>query len=945
MREGKRSAGRRSTMLFLVGLGFGHALWAQLAPPPTAGPLPATCSGLDGFAFPTCAAGSSVAMYRCWERELTSNTTYSNAYRDVKVRIDFLRNGVFRHSAYAFWDGDDDQLVSSPNVKRFKFRSFFPSSGNWTWTSACEAGCTAETNGLLSSGSVTVTSVPPTETNIFYKNGNLFQPGGFTGSGGIFKYDPIQHARGAQFFWQGDTAWAGTLRACHDEWVRYIDDRASRSFTVVQLGLAPSWGGPASTAPFSGPQSRRQVTSPTLGTIRLSPFRQVGTGTGPIPNAGSRWVAQFWRHLDGMVQYANSKGLLVVIAGLSQPVERYPATTEAVTFARNMAARMAGYHVVLSPGFDDPINGTTVALLNAVGNEIAFANANMLTANHFGTQASSNYAPLQDEPWNLFPLLQSGFNAGDADLIASRARNLPQELRGFTGAAPFTTIQKPVVNAESIYDYGFGNNVDSANLGKDAFNAFQARKTGFLSWMAGASGYTFGATGIWEWGMCSMSPIPNPLTCTDPPAGTVPQPTSGNDFRNFYSAMSAPSSLQTKLMGDRMRETDWWILISNEQGHIAYPSPEGVPPDRRRMVTTRDPDRVLAYLPHNNRIKLTTGGKNVDPQNAHFYNPRADVPRVPATVQVHQPWQHSYYQPGGLTGLLGSDDWVLVLLPPTSASMTWTGGLAAADANTLRAWPDTLKSGGSAVFLDVLDSAGNTVAQRMLGHTSSPLPPRRIRAARDGQGRFLIAWEEGVLQAASSRIRLIRTDRLGRANLEPEVPELRAIAERVHPSVAADAAGNILLVWEERDLTTDRSRIVGQRYFEDGWPDGELLEFLQPPFGRPRRPLAACAPSGECWVAWEVEEPETRRVTLRAQRLDAGRALVGQDLQINETGDGDLWLTELAANEDGTIHFQWESFSLQGATRGEFSALRARTGAVVQDEVQLEAPWSVEAAE
>lgn len=645
-----------------------------------------------------------------------------------------------------------------------------------------------------------------------------------------------------------------------------------------------------------------------------------------------------------MVQYANSKGLLVVIAGLSQPVDRYPATAEAVTFARNLAARLAGYHVVLSPGFDDPINTTTGALLNAVGDEIYFANANMLTANHFGTQSSTNYALLQDEPRNLFPLLQSGFNAGDADMIASRARNLPQELRGFTAAAPFTTIQKPVVNAESIYDYGYGNNADASSLGSQAFNAFQARKTGYLSWMAGASGYTFGVAGIWEWGMCSMTPIPNPATCTDPPPGTVPQSTTGNDFRNFYSAMSAPSSVQMKVMGDRMRETDWWALISNEQAHIVHP--DGLPPDRKRMVTTRDPDRVLAYLPHNNRIKLTTGGKNIDPLNAHFYNPRADVLRVPPnSITVHQSWQHSYYQPGGLTGLLGSDDWVLVLLPPTSGGMTWTGGLAPEETNTLRAWPNTLKGGGSAVFFDVLDGAGKVVAQRSIGRTESPLLPQRIQAARDGRGRFLIAWEERALQPESSRIRLLRTDRLGREELEPEVPERRTAVERLHPSVAADAAGNLLLVWEERDLATDSSRIVGQRYFEDGWPDGEPFELLQSQVGRPRRPRAACAPGGECWVAWEVEDRETRRVTLRAQRLDASRALVGQDLEINESGDGDLWLTQLAADEDGSVRFQWESFSPQGATRGEFSALRTPTGAVLQGEVQLEAPWAVEVVE
>lgn len=881
-------------------------------------------------------------MYRCWEKTLTSVSTYTNAYRDVKVRVDFYRNGLLRHSAYLFWDGDDDQLVTGANVKRFKFRTFFPYSGNWTWTSVCESGCVNETGGLIGSGALTVSAVPGSETNIFYKFGHIVQAGGYTGSGGIFQYDPIEHAGGARFLWQGDTAWAATLRACHDEWKRYVDDRASRGFTVVQVGLAPKWAGPVSASPFSGTQSRRQVTSPTLGTIRLSPFRQIATGSGLIPNNESRWVSEFWRHLEGMVHYANTKGLLVVVAGVSQPVEEFPAPAEGLIFARNLAARLAGYHVVLSPGFDDQITTTTAALLTAVGEEIYFFNDNMMTASHSGTQASANYGLLQDEPWLRFHLFQSGFNAGNADTIANKARVMPQELRGFTALTPFATIQKPVVNGESIYDYGYGNNADSASLGSQAFNAFQARKTGYLSWMAGASGYTFGAAGIWEWGMCSMLPIPNPATCTDPPAGTVPQSTTGNDFRNFNTAMSAPSSVQMNVMGNAMRASDWWALISNQQSDIGN---NGSFTDRRKMVTTRDPDLVLGYLPHNDRIKLITGGKNIDPLNAHFFNPRLiNQPLTnPDSILAHQTWQHSYYQPFGLTGALGSDDWVLGLFPLTSAPMTWSAGLAPEDLKTIRAWPDFLDTGGVAVALEVLDHLGKVEAKTTIGRSRSRMLPGNIEAARDGNGRFLVTWEERVSQTGPATIRLVRTDRVGREESELEIPLQSATVERVNPSVAADAAGKILVVWEENDFQENSSSILGQRYLEDGWADGEIFEVQATVPGRPRRPKTACAPDGQCWVAWEVRDEESRVVEIRAQRLDGNREAVGSDLRINETTEGDLWLTSVASREDGTTVFEWESFTLEGESRGQFGAARARAGEVSQGEYRLAAPWEADA--
>ena len=53
-----------------------------------------------------------------------------------------------------------------------------------------------------------------------------------------------------------------------------------------------------------------------------------------------------------MVQYANEQGLVIVIMGLMEPVDRYPEAEAASIFTRNLVARLMGNFVIFSPSFD-----------------------------------------------------------------------------------------------------------------------------------------------------------------------------------------------------------------------------------------------------------------------------------------------------------------------------------------------------------------------------------------------------------------------------------------------------------------------------------------------------------------------------------------------------------------------------------------------------------------
>jgi hypothetical protein len=286
-------------------------------------------------------AQNSIAQWRTWEQTITSKKDHylggaGNPYKEVVLTVTYSNAATGKSfKRYGFWEGGNT----------FKIRAAFP-PGTWSWTTSCtstgatdcssgEAG-SGTGPGLNRSGTVTVSALivaghpaadlwnrgfPQPSTNNRYLNyGDGVTP----------------------FFWMADTAWTAPSQVKPGEWDAYTSDRYNKKFTVVLLGLAPAYS---------------WVTNPPVA------FEQVTgcTSADPVPNKCSRWKPSYWQKLDTMVQTANTWGLLVMLAGLNDPYDLgtknnpglYPMSADAVVFARNLAARMAGSFVIYSPSFDD----------------------------------------------------------------------------------------------------------------------------------------------------------------------------------------------------------------------------------------------------------------------------------------------------------------------------------------------------------------------------------------------------------------------------------------------------------------------------------------------------------------------------------------------------------------------------------------------------------------
>jgi hypothetical protein len=590
---------------------------------------------IAGFLLAASAdAQLAVKTWRRWEWTLTATGSYpaaTNFYRDARIKIDFYREplaagAAATYSGYGFWDGGST----------FRVRTPFPSTGDWTFRTSCTGvtGCSADSGLNLARDAVNRKVVVTASAGGHPLWGQGFlkvqdNPGDL--NAGRFL---VHRNAGLPFFWLGDTAWAGPLRATQADWEDYVyklnpttlvatnpRNRKDMGFTVLQIALPVDWMRlPAELTANGQPKDASGQ----------APFVQSAGCTGPIPNSCSSWNPSFWTAFDDKVNYANSQGLVVALVGLAERLQEasgsYPAMADLQTYARNVAARLAGNFVVFSPTFDrapdiDPDtcgtnactapSSTASCRMRCIAEEIrrtspclpaqGITDSCHLVTNHWaGSLDPAAMQPFQDQGWLDFQMPQSGQGGNNGSspvtstavqlqLLTNRARTLPDTLWGYSPI-------KPIVNGESIYD-----GACHKTLGTQNYNAYRARQTGYLSMLSGATGYTFGVMGVFEWGRDSGNPL-----CPDAAWRAI-----SFDWRVGLNRSSSP---QMKVLATIFRSVAFDRLVPDPNliaNNQLLPGSTTIPlPDEKKMVLARDVNHqfLLAYLPDNPAIRIETAG-------------------------------------------------------------------------------------------------------------------------------------------------------------------------------------------------------------------------------------------------------------------------------------------------------------------------------------------------
>ncbi|MBI4909966.1 MAG: DUF4038 domain-containing protein [Acidobacteria bacterium] len=413
-----------------------------------------------------------------------------------------------------------------------------------------------------------------------YSGPNPLYRHGFLRVSGNKRY--LMHADGTPFLWMGDTAWYAAANASTEEWRDYIDDRVRKRFSVIQIAALRARPG--------GPHY----------------FQSDGA-----PNPA------FWDDLDAKVKHANERGLVILMIGLARPMnasERPVALKR--EFARHVVGRFFGDHVIFSPNFDqayDPVFDQQAEQLRS------FTGLHLLTQ-HPNTRAGQNeiYVP---KSYLDFSGLQSGHNGGRLEDAYRAAREWALNLWRMPAV-------KPVINIEPMYD-GLGGDQGRA------WREMDVRKLGWISWLSGALGYTYGA-----------GDIPPKVPQGNGAIWRFHQDPAAYDY--WRKAIAWPSAGQMTVLRDTFARLPWWKL---EPAHDLVLSPAASNLERSVLAATADRSLAVAFTPAGKPITVEMGSFH-RAMKAEWVNPRDG--RRHAAGRVRNSGSHEFVPPGG-------GDWVLLL--------------------------------------------------------------------------------------------------------------------------------------------------------------------------------------------------------------------------------------------------------------------------------------------
>jgi hypothetical protein len=672
------------------------------------------------------------------------------------------------------------------------------------------------------------------------------------------------------FFWLGDTAWSAPAveidAQTHGKpqyWSSYLAARTPN-------GPGPGSGNYHFTAILVSPADDYQTSNDAevFSTQPSSACTIPPAELGSFPNHCSFPVEDYWNRFDGLIAQAAPQDLLVLIAGLMHPFDTnpystYPSLTNVVHLSRYIAARMAGFPVAFSPGFDLAIGGTAVdgntlqTIMDASGKAVQAASPRALIANHLNGQATcTDYEMFAAErpspsPWMTFYLFQSG-HAVNANGMAGttcpgylptdgtpvvaamrRAITMPSTLATATMSPSGQTLSNlPPINGEGPYD---DPTHDSPPDYTQVNMQYRVRQAANLSSLSDAQGFTYGVTQLGTW--------------TSPPS---------------YWALSSATDMQ--------RLVDRFMAHPGLTTYPGWIANNQIPSDQQRVIASDGKTIAIAYVPpgdpshpQQTSITLSTSGlsKLGCPNTGSSWTLTWETPTTnliqvvttctpqvsaPATITITSP-------PCTPQGQANSEcDWILLMTntgaAPASASQVMLSPSSSSVPGKLDVWRDLSASDGTSAIM----------AQAAGVHSGVPIEvsPSGL-AFQDGvrvasvPGGYIVVWHADGLDGSLLGVFGQRLNASGKL-IGPmfRVNSTTAYDQR-DPAIAADPNGNAVVVWSSYGQDGDLGGIYGQIFDTTSRPIGGEFQINNVTAGHQAQPQVLYLPNGTFVVGWTTE--------------------------------------------------------------------------------------------
>lgn len=148
-----------------------------------------------------------------------------------------------------------------------------------------------------------------------------------------------------------------------------------------------------------------------------------------------------------------------------------------------------------------------------------------------------------------------------------------------------------------------------------------------------------------------------------------------------------------------------------------------------------------------------------------------------------------------------------------------------------------------------------------------------------------------------------------------------------YPAIAANAAGNMVIVWMSEGQDGDGYGVYAQRYDPSGTPQGGEIPINAYTAGNQSYPAVAMAPNGDFTVTWASEGQDGDGYGIYARRYDAaGQPRETEEFRINAITQGHQLSPAIAMNANGDFAIAWAGY-VQRGDAWDWDILARRYGA------------------
>jgi hypothetical protein len=266
----------------------------------------------------------------------------------------------------------------------------------------------------------------------------------------------------------------------------------------------------------------------------------------------------------------------------------------------------------------------------------------------------------------------------------------------------------------------------------------------------------------------------------------------------------------------------------------------------------------------------------------------------------------------------------------TSGNQTFSSVAADPSGNFVVVWDSYLQDGsGFGIFGQRYSSGGAPLGPEFRVNTFTTAAQRRPAVAADGAGNFVVVWMSADQDGSGYGV---FGQRYSGAGL-PLGPEFRAStftsSDQEWPSVAADPTGSFIVVWFSQGQDGSAEGVFGQRYASSGAPLGPEFRVNTYTTGTQRLPSVAADSSGNFVVAWESYEQDGSLYTpgIFAQRYASSGAALGPEFRANTYTTSLQSRPSVAALGGGNFLVVWYGVGQGGASFDIFGQRFAGSGA------------------